>query len=100
MTTGLHISANPPVFFCEPYVLAKQIRHVSQISNNRKVEAFAMVHTNLIGPIILTKYDGSKYCLLLTNNATRVTDGEQFKIKANVEDVIPRYINWMEQQLK
>ena len=100
MTTGLQIPANPPVFFCEPCVLAKQTRHVSQISSNREVEALAMVHTDLIGPITPTEYDGSKYCLLLTDDATRVTDGQLFKTKADVEDAIRRYTNRMERQLK
>ena len=100
MTTGLQILANPPVFFCEPYVLAKQIRHVLRISSNREIEALAMVHIDLIGPIMPTGYDRSKYCLLLTDDATRVTDGELFKTKADVEDAIPRYTNRMERQLK
>ena len=59
-----------------------------------------MVHTDLIGPIRPMEYDGSKYYLLLTENATQVTDGELFKTKADVEDAISRYTNRIERQLK
>lgn len=59
-----------------------------------------MVHIDLIGLITPTGYDGSKYCLLLTDDATRATEGELFKTKAQVEEAIPRYTNCMERQLK
>ena len=48
MTTGLQIPANPPIFFYELCILAKQIWYVSQISSNWEVEALAMVHTDQI----------------------------------------------------
>ena len=100
MTTGLDIPAELPSFFCEPCVLAKQVRHVSHQPNERETQALAMVHTDLISPITPAEYDGSRYYLLLTDDATRITEGELFKSKSQVEQTIPRYTNKMERQLK
>ncbi len=59
-----------------------------------------MVHTDLICPITPTGYNRSKYCLFLTDDATRITEGKLFKTKSQVEQAIPRYTNKMERQLK
>ena len=100
MTTGLDILAELPSFFCQPCVLAKQVRHVLHQPSERETQAFAMVHTDLIGPITPGRYDGSKYYLFLIDNAICVTEGELFKSKSQVDQAIPRYTNKMERQLK
>lgn len=100
MAIGLEIPSEPVSFFCEPCVFAKQVRHISHQPSERETQALARVYTDLIGPITPTGYDGSRYCLLLTDDATRMTEGELFKSKSQVEGVIPRYINKMERQLK
>ena len=100
ITTGFEIPLEHPSFFCELCVLAKQVRHVSHQPSKRETQTLAMVDTNLIGPITTTGYDSFMYCLLLTDDATRITEGELFKTKSQVQQAIPRYTNKMERQLK
>lgn len=95
MTTKLVISSNPPTFFCEIYILAKPMRHISYIPSDCKNKALAIVHIDLIKPIIPTRYDGSKYCLFLTNDTTRAMTSELFKTKVQFKEAISRYINYM-----
>ncbi len=59
-----------------------------------------MVNTDLIGPITPTGYDSCRYCLLLTDDATRITEDKLFKTKSQVQQAIPVYTNKMERQLK
>ena len=100
ITTRFEILLEHPSFFCELFVLAKQVRHVSHQPSKRETQALAMVHTNVIGSITPTGYDDSRYYLLLTDDATRITEGELFKIKSQVQQAIPRYTNKIERQLK
>ncbi len=82
ITTGFEIPLEHPSFFCELCVLAKQVRHVSHQPSKREIQTLAMVDTNLIGPIKTTGYDGYRCFLLLTDDATCITEGELFKTKS------------------
>ena len=59
-----------------------------------------MVYTDLIGRITPTGYDGSRYFLLLTDDATPILEDELFKTKSQVQQEIFRYTNKREHQLK
>ena len=100
MTIGFEIPLEHPSFFCEAFVLAKQVCHISHKPSKKVTQVLAMVHTDLIGPITPTGYDGSRYCLLLIDDATCITEGELFKTKSQVQQAISRYTNMMERKLK
>ncbi len=72
MTTGFEIPLEHLSFFCEPFLLAKLVPHVSHQPTKRETQELTIVHTNLIGPITLTGYEGSRYCLLLTDDAIKI----------------------------
>lgn len=81
MSTGIEIPNSISKFFYEIYVLIKQAKHISKNPAIRTLLSRKRIYTNLVGPIILIRYNGSNYGLLLTNNVLCITTKMLFKNK-------------------
>lgn len=91
MSTGLEMPDSITKFFCETCVFAKQVKHIAKGPATRALVPGEVIHTDLVGPITPTGYDGSKYGLLLTDDATRATTGVLLKEKSQVKIELPKY---------
>lgn len=92
MSTGLYILDSITKFFYETFVITKQVKHIAK---DLAIKAFItgeIIYTDLVGPISPSiGYDGSKYSLLLIENATRTTTEVLLREKSQVKIEIPKY---------
>ncbi len=56
------------IFFCKIYILVKQVKYISKGPGIRAKILEKIIQTDLIKPIISTRYDRSKYDQLLTDD--------------------------------
>lgn len=80
------------------YIFAKQVKHISKSPVTRAKTPREIIHTDLVGPITPTGYDGSKYGLLLTDDATRATAEILLREKSKVKVELPRYTARLQMQ--
>lgn len=60
-------------FLCEIYILANQVKHIFKRPDTRAEILGDIIHTNLVRPVRLIRYNKSKYGLLLTDYPIRLT---------------------------
>lgn len=82
-------------FFCETYVLAKQTKQIPKSPPTRALIPGERIYIDLVGQITPIGYDGSKYVLLLTDNASCTTTGVLLKNKNQVEVELSKYTKRM-----
>lgn len=83
-------------FFCKTCVLAKQAKHILKNPATKALFPGKRIYTDLIGPITFIGYDGSKYSLLLTDDALHTTTGVFLKNKNHVKVELPKYTERMQ----
>ncbi len=98
MSTGIEMPKSISKFFCETCVLAKQAKHISKSPATRALLPGERINTDLVGPITPIGYDGFKYGLLLTDDASCTTTGVLLKNKNQVKVELPKYTERMQTQ--
>ena len=100
MPTGIEMPNSISKFFYEICVLAKQAKHISKCPAIRALLPGKRIYTDLVGPIIPMGYDGSKYGLLLTDDALRTTTKVFFKNKNQVKVELRKYTERIQTQYR
>ena len=98
MSTKIEMPNNISKFFCKTCVLAKQAKHISKSLAIRVLLPRERIHIDLVGSITSIEYDGSKYDLLLIDDALRTTTGVLLKNKNQVKVELPKYTKRMQTQ--
>lgn len=78
-------------FFCKTCILAKQVKYIPNGLNTKVGIPGGILHTDLVGLVIPIGYNGSKYGLLLTNNAIRAITKVLLKRKSQVKIEFLKY---------
>ena len=100
MSTGIEMPNSISKFFCKICMLAKQAKHISKDPATKALLPGERIYTDLVGPITPIRYDGSKYGLLLTNDALRTTMEVLLKNKNQVKVELPKYTEKMQTQYR
>lgn len=91
----IEIPNNILKFFCEIYILAKQVKYISNAPTIKALLPEKRIYTDLIGLFIPIGYDNSKYGLLLINDVSNTTTGVILKNKSHVKVELPKYTEKM-----
>lgn len=85
-------------FFCETYILIKQVKHISKILAIRVEVLREIIYTDIVDSITSTRYHWSGYDLHLINYATYTTTKVLFKEKSQVKIRLLKYMKNMQIQ--
>ena len=96
MSTAIEMSNSISKFLCERCVFAKQAKHISKGPATRALLPGERIYSDLVGPITPIGYDGSKYGLFLTDDASRTTTGVLLKNTNQVKVELPQYTERMQ----
>jgi transposase InsO family protein len=94
ITKGIQIRPKPlqQKEICKPCIISKAMRTQSKQPQLRSEHAFDKIHFDLLGPITPTAYDGSKWAMIKTDDATRArwlsTFAKKGDAKADIKDFI------------
>jgi len=56
---------------CKPCIISKAVRTQSKQPQSRSEHAFDKIHFDLLSPITPTRHDGSNWCMIKTDDASR-----------------------------
>lgn len=85
-------------FFCKTCVCIKQVKYIFKIPTIKAKVPGEIIHIDLVGSIISTEYDGSKYGQHLIDDVTCATMSILLKIKSQVKVEFLKYTENMQIQ--
>jgi transposase InsO family protein len=94
MSSGMDLTGQEEQGHCEPCSLSKLQRAYSRTPSQRAEGVFELIHSDLVGPITPTGYDGARYYVTFTDDYTRLTRVFILKEKSQLMSKLKEFHAW------
>jgi len=94
MSNGMDLTGQEEQGHCEPCSLSKLQRAYTRTPSQRAEGVFELIHSDLVGPITPTGYDGARYYVTFTDDYTRLTRVFILKEKSQLMSRLKEFHAW------
>jgi transposase InsO family protein len=94
MSNGMDLTGQEEQGLCKPCSLSKLQRAYTRTPSQRAEGVFELIHSDLVGPITPTGYDGARYYVTFTDDYTRLTRVFTLKEKSQLMSKLKEFYAW------
>jgi transposase InsO family protein len=94
MSNGMDLTGQEEQGHCEPCSLSKIQKAYTRTPGQRAEGVFELIHSDLVGPITPTGYDGARYYVTFTDDYTRLTRVFTLKEKSQLMAKLKEFYAW------